>query len=77
MLWTPNETYTEEPFEKEKGLESAILEVTDFLFLRTFTECEVGILPTYPFSTHLNPPVSDRSGSSQRQPTSLPPLATL
>ncbi|MFC1739133.1 hypothetical protein ACFL1G_08805, partial [Planctomycetota bacterium] len=32
MLWTPNKVYQDEPFELEKDLELAILEVKDTLF---------------------------------------------
>jgi len=32
MLWTPNKIFSVEPFEAEKDLEAAILEVKDTLF---------------------------------------------
>jgi hypothetical protein len=32
MLWTPKKKYSVEPFELEKDLEAAILEVQDTLF---------------------------------------------
>ena len=32
MLWTPNKTFSVEPFEKEKHLEAAILEAKETLF---------------------------------------------
>lgn len=38
MLWTPNKTFSVDPFELEKDLETAISEVKDALFKRIISD---------------------------------------